>query len=301
MAQSAEKDAEFPRRPFKMNFDWIYFLSFIFGLLFLYWFVFLIAVWLKGYFTDIKLDRWFHGKRGFSGYILGAFTGAVTPFCSCTTVPIFAGMVDNNIKHGYAISFLIASPTINPPALILFYALFGGQLTLTYAAVCFTIAIVGGMILGNERFKSSLIEIFMVNEDDGFRWSEVNRQYVGFLKSLAPVIVIAAAIATGLKGWQPSDAFLGYTSGSTFAIPLSVVSGGILYADIAMLLPIGQLFLDKGLDVGLVFSFMMAASGVGLPSVLLLTRIFKKDLLGFYLLTIFTLFTTAGFFISWIL
>ena len=297
MAQSAEKDAEFPRRPFKMNFDWIYFLSFIFGLLFLYCFVFLIAVWLKGYFTDIKLDRWFHGKRGFSGYILGAFTGAVTPFCSCTTVPIFAGMVDNNIKHGYAISFLIASPTINPPALILFYALFGGQLTLTYAAVCFTIAIVGGMILGNERFKSSLIEIFMVNEDDGFRWSEVNRQYVGF----APVIVIAAAIATGLKGWQPSDAFLGYTSGSTFAIPLSVVSGGILYADIAMLLPIGQLFLDKGLDVGLVFSFMMAASGVGLPSVLLLTRIFKKDLLSYYLLTIFTLFTTAGFFISWIL
>ena len=301
MAQSAEKDAEFPRRPFKMNFDWIYFLSFIFGLLFLYWFVFLIAVWLKGYFTDIKLDRWFHGKRGFSGYILGAFTGAVTPFCSCTTVPIFAGMVDNNIKHGYAISFLIASPTINPPALILFYALFDGQLTLVYAIVCFTIAVVGGMILGNERFKSSLIEIFMVNEDDGFRWSEVNRQYVGFLKSLAPVIVIAAAIATGLKGWQPSDAFLGYTSGSTFAIPLSVVSGGILYADIAMLLPIGQLFLDKGLDVGLVFSFMMAASGVGLPSVLLLTRIFKKDLLSYYLLTIFTLFTTAGFFISWIL
>jgi len=166
VAQSAEKDAEFPRRPFKMNFDWIYFLSFIFGLLFLYWFVFLIAVWLKGYFTDIKLDRWFHGKRGFSGYILGAFTGAVTPFCSCTTVPIFAGMVDNNIKHGYAISFLIASPTINPPALILFYALFGGQLTLTYAAVCFTIAIVGGMILGNERFKSSLIEIFMERPED---------------------------------------------------------------------------------------------------------------------------------------
>ena len=301
MAQSAEKDAEFPRRPFKMNFDWIYFLSFIFGLLFLYWFVFLIAVWLKGYFTDIKLDRWFHGKRGFSGYILGAFTGAVTPFCSCTTVPIFAGMVDNNIKHGYAISFLIASPTINPPALILFYALFDGQLTLVYAIVCFTIAVIGGMILGNERFKTSLIEIFMVNEDDGFRWSEVNRQYIGFLKTLAPVIVIAAAIATGLKGWQPSDAFLGYTSRSTFAIPLSVVSGGILYADIAMLLPIGQLFLDKGLDVGLVFSFMMAASGVGLPSVLLLTRIFKKDLLSYYLLTIFTLFTTAGFFISWIL
>ncbi len=284
-----------------MNFDWIYLLSFIFGLLFLYWFVFLFAVWLKGYFTDMKLDRWFNQSLGIGGYFLGAFAGAVTPFCSCTTVPIFAGMVGNNIKHGYAISFLIASPTINPPALILFYALFGGKLTFIYALVCFAIAVIGGMILGNERFKSSLVEIFMVNEDEGFRWSEVNRQYVGFLKSLAPVIVIAAAIATSLKGWQPSEAFLGYTSGNTSAIPLSVVSGGILYADIAMLLPIGQLFLDKGLDIGLVFSFMMAASGVGLPSLLLLTRIFKKDLLGFYLLTIFILFTLAGFFISWIL
>ena len=284
-----------------MHFDWTYFGTFIIGLLFLYWFVFLIAVWLKGYFTDIKLDLWFNGNMGFSGHILGAIIGAITPFCSCTTVPIFAGMVDNNIKHGYAISFLIASPTINPPALILFYALFGGQLTLIYAAVCFSIAIVGGMILGNPRFKSSLIEIFMVNGDEGFQWSEVNRQYLGFLKSLAPVIVIAAAIGTGLKGWQPSDGFLGFTSGSAFAIPLSVIAGGILYADIVMLIPIGELFLDKGLDTGLVFAFMMAASGVGLPSLLLLTRIFKKDLLGFYLLTIFVLFTTAGFFVSWIL
>lgn len=301
MAQSAEKDVKLSGRSSEMNFDWVYLLSFIFGLLFLYWFVFLIAVWLKGYFSDIKLDRWFHGKKGISGYILGAFAGAITPFCSCTTVPIFAGLVDNNIKHGYAMSFLIASPTINPPALILFYALFGGQLTLVYAIVCFTIAVIGGLILGNERFKSSLIEIFMVNEDEGFRWSEVNRQYVGFLKSLAPVIVIAAAIATGLKSWQPSDGFLGFTSGSVFAIPLSVIAGGILYADIAMLIPIGELFLDKGLNVGLIFAFMMAASGVGLPSLLLLTRIFKKDLLGFYLLTIFSLFTLSGFFISWIL
>ncbi len=284
-----------------MNFDWTYILSFIFGLLFLYWFVFLIAVWLKGYFSDMKLERWFSGKAGITGYVLGALTGAVTPFCSCTTVPIFAGMVDNNIKHGYAISFLIASPTVNPPALILFYALFGGKLTLIYASVCFVIAVLGGMILGNPRFKSSLIEIFILNEDEGFRWSEVNRQYGGFLKSLAPVIVIAAVIATGLKSWQPSNGFLGLTSGSVFAIPLSVIAGGILYADIAMLIPIGQLFLDKGFDTGLVFSFMMAASGVGLPSLLLLTRIFKKDLLGFYLLTIFILFTIAGFFISWML
>ena len=284
-----------------MSFDWIYFSQFIVGLLLLYWFVFLVAVWLKSYFTNVKISKYFQNRIGISGYFIGAFTGALTPFCSCTTVPIFAGMVDNNIRHGYAISFLIASPTINPPALILFYALFGSQLTWIYVFVCFTIAVIGGMILGSEKFKSLLIEILLIDDSDKFQLEEVNRQYLQFLKSLAPVIIIAAIIATTLKGWQPSEGFINITSDSFLSIPISVFAGGILYADIAMLLPIGQLFLDKGLDIGLVFAFMMSASGIGLPSLLLLTRIFKKELLGYYLITIFVLFICAGYFISWIM
>ena len=266
-------------------FNWTYFFTFIIGLFVLYWFVFLIAVWLKGYFNDLRLERWFGDDLGPIGYSLGALAGAVTPFCSCTTVPIFAGMIDSNVRLGYAVSFLIASPTLNPPALILFYALFGGEMTLIYAAICLAIAIVGGIILDRKNLRKYLIEIFFINEDESFNLKAVNQQYVGFLRSLAPVVVIAAAVATWLQCWTPGG----------------VAVGGVVYADIAMLIPIGQLFLDKGLDIGLVFAFMMAASGVGLPSVLLLTRVFKKELLGLYLLTIFILFTGAGFFVSWII
>ena len=146
-----------------------------------------------------------------------------------------------------------------------------------------------------------MIEILVIDESDKFQLEEVNRQYLQFLKSLAPVIIIAAIIAPALKGWQPSEGFINITSDSFLSIPISVFAGGILYADIAMLLPIGQLFLDKGLDIGLVFAFMMSASGIGLPSLLLLTRIFKKELLGYYLITIFVLFICAGYFISWIM
>ena len=145
------------------------------------------------------------------------------------------------------------------------------------------------------------IEIFLINEKNTFNLKAVNRQYIGFLRLLAPVIIIAAIIATWLQGWVPSDNLLYMLNGNKSAIPLSVGLGGIVYADIAILIPIGQLFLDKGLDIGLVFAFMMAASGVGLPSVLLLTRVFKKQLLSLYLLTIFILFTVAGFFVSWLL
>jgi|TARA_Y100000310_G_scaffold177939_2_gene177942 hypothetical protein len=283
-------------------FNWTYFFTFIIGLCVLYWFVFFIAVWLKSYFNDLRLEHWFGKDLGPIGYGLGALTGAVTPFCSCTTVPIFSGMIDSNVRLGYAISFLIASPTLNPPALILFYALFGGQMTLVYAAVCLVIAIVGGIILDREQLRKYLIEIFLINEDESFNLQAVNQQYVVFLRSLAPVVVIAAALATWLQSWTPSESLLSVLNHyQNAAIPGAVGIGGAVYADIAMLIPIGQLFLDKGLDIGLVFAFMMAASGVGLPSVLLLTRVFKKELLGLYLLTIFMLFTGAGFFVSWIL
>lgn len=283
-------------------FDWTYFFKFIIGLFVLYWFVFLIAVWLKGFLNELRLERWFGSKTGPLGYVLGASAGAVTPFCSCTTVPIFAGMIDSNIRLGYALSFLIASPTLNPPALFLFYALFGGKVTLIYIAICLTIAVVGGILLDRGSLQKYLIEIFFINEEDSFTLKAVNRQYVTFLRSLAPVVIIAAFLATWLQSWAPSEPILSVLDHyQTAAIPGAVIVGGVVYADIAMLIPIGQLCLEKGLSTGLVFSFMMAASGVGLPSALLLTRVFKKELLVLYLITIFVLFTIAGFFVSWII
>jgi hypothetical protein len=262
----------------------------------------MIAVWLKLKLTDIQLDNWFANKHGFTGYIISALAGSITPFCSCTTIPIFTGMIDSKLRHGWAITFLIASPTINPPAIIIFYALFDIKLTIIYVLVCFTIAIIGGVILSANWWSKYIIDFLMIDDEtEKFNIKVVNLQYFNLLKTLVPIILIAALIATFLHEWIPSTELIAnIKQNQLFAIPISVVLGGIVYADIPLLIPIGKTLVSKGLDTGLIFSFMMAASGVGLPSIILLTRIFKKELLFAYLITIYILFVLAGFFISWI-
>ncbi len=269
----------------------------------LYWLVFVVAVWIKIYLHEVRISGWFAHDLGLKGYFLGALAGAATPFCSCTTVPIFVGMIESDVRLGYAVSFLIASPTLNPPAIILFGALFGWQLTGIYIGMCLLIAVLGGLLLSGEKWQKYLIEMFYVPDEGGrFSFKEVNRQYGQFLRALAPVIVLAAGIATWLNGWEPSLELLEFAgTHSVAAMPGAIGLGGVIYADIGMLIPIGRLLIDKGLDVGLIFGFMMAASGVGLPSILILTRIFKKELLGRYLATIFVLFTLAGWLVAWII
>jgi len=187
-------------------FSWPYFFTFIAGMLVLYWLVFVVAVWMKGYLHELRVNRWFDRELGFGGYILGALAGAATPFCSCTTVPIFAGMIENDVRLGYAMSFLIASPTLNPPAILLFWALFGGQLTLVYMGVCFMIAVAGGLILGTRNLDDQLIEFLYIPDGPGhFQLGEVSRQYLSFLRTLGPVLVLAAAGAAWLQGWVPSS------------------------------------------------------------------------------------------------
>ena len=284
-------------------FSWSYFFTFVGGMLIVYWLVFVIAVWLKGFLSDQRVSNLFGTASGMRGYLLGAATGAVTPFCSCTTIPLFAGMIESDIKPGYAMSFLIASPTLNPPAILLFWALFGGQLTLIYVGVCFMIAVAGGLFLGTRDLDNELIEfLYIPDVPTPFQFGEVSKQYLLFLRSLGPILLLAAAGAAWLQGWAPSPELLtSIVNHENIMLPGAVGLGGVIYADIGFLIPIGHLLLDKGLSAGVVFAFMMAASGVGLPSLLLLSRLFSKKLMAMYIATLFILFTLGGWLVSlWI-
>jgi hypothetical protein len=285
------------------TFSWTYFFTFIGGMLVVYWMVFVIAVWLKGFLSDQRVSNWLGSGPSVKGYFMGAATGAITPFCSCTTIPLFAGMIESDIRPGYAMSFLIASPTLNPPAILLFWALFGGQLALVYIGVCFMIAVAGGMFLGTRNLDNQLIEFLYIPVGPApFHIGEVSRQYLIFLRSLGPILLLAAAGAAWLQGWAPSSELVAtVVNHENIILPGAVGLGGIIYADIGFLIPIGHLLLGKGLSAGVVFAFMMAASGVGLPSLLLLSRLFSKKLMAMYIATLFTLFTLGGWLVSlWI-
>jgi uncharacterized protein len=283
------------------SFSWRYFSLYTAGMIALYWTVFILAAWVRGFVAHKHASQWFTKKIGIFGYFIGAGIGAITPFCSCTTIPVFLGLIESRVTLGYCISFLIASPLIDPPAVVLFLALFGLKLTCLYVILCMGISIIGGLVLGRKCFLPYVGGMFgSENQQEcRFDFKSANTGYLHFLPKLIPVILIAATVATFLKGWIPPQGLFEYIGRhSALAIPTASVLGGAIYSEIGLLLPMGKLFMAKGLNEGIVFTFLMAAAGISIPSILLLSRIMRVPMLIVYVFTSLGLFTLCGYAIS---
>jgi uncharacterized protein len=281
-----------------LRFSLGYFSTYTAGMLALYWVVLLIAFWIRSRIDIDRLPQWLTRGKGPAGYVLAALAGAATPFCSCTTVPFFVGMLESDVRLGCAVSFLIASPLIHPPAVVLMAALFGLRDTVLYVAMCLAVAMLGGSLLSAGSLRKHLVEFLMIPEErPAFSLKAATLGFFRFLPSLLPALLLSGAMAALLKDWIPSEAFLDAAQRIRWAaIPIAVLSGGLLHADIGMLLPIGRMFVTKGFDRGIAFAFMMAASGSGIPSIILLSRVFRLKLLLAYLFCLGTLIVAAGYF-----
>ncbi len=276
---------------------WAYFLVFVATMAVLYAVAFGLGIRMKLWLSQARVERLLARRSPWSANAAAALFGALTPFCSCTTVPIFAGMLESDVRLGSAMSFLIASPTINPPALVLLLAVFGWKLTLYYCAAVAVVALAGGAILGQRRLTGLVYE-FLFLDDEGGRvgWRALAAGYGRFLKRFAPAIVIAAAIATVLRGWVPSDRVLLALSGAgLLSVPLVVGLGAALYADVILLIPIAHTLVLKGVPEGTVVAFTMAASGLGLPSLLLLSRLLHRKLIAIYVVVLVLLLVGVGY------
>lgn len=289
--------------PFSHLTGLAYFIYFVTGMLLLYGLTYALSMRLKYYLSEARVEKFLLGKSGMRGNILAAFFGAITPFCSCTTVPIFSGMLESNIRTGYAMSFLIASPTINPPALILIWTFFGWEITLYYTAAVFIAAVLGGLVLGQKRLSGYVHEVFLFTEDPGkLKWKELLKGYLQFLRGFILIILLAAVIATFLKSWTPPEGFiLGILSRDYLAVPIGVGIGLFLYSDLILIIPIASALVLKGIDHGTVFAFVMAASGIGLPSLLLLSKLVHRKLLLYYVLLMCLLLIALGYILNLII
>lgn len=276
---------------------WGYFLAFVAGMLVLYAVAFGLGVKMRGWLSQARVERLLTRRAPFASNLLATAFGAVTPFCSCTTVPIFAGMLDSGVRLGPAMSFLIASPTINPPALLLLLAVFGWRTTLYYCAAVLVVALAGGGILGQRRLAGLVYE-FLLPDDEGGRvsWKTLAAGYAHFMKRFWVAVVVAAIFATLLRGWVPSDRLLLALSGAgLLSVPLFVGVGAALYVDVILLVPIAHTLVLKGVPEGSVLAFTMAASGLGLPSLLLLSRVIHRKLVAIYVAVVATLLVGVGY------
>ena len=282
-----------------LNFNSLeYFLYFVGGLSALYWLAFVLASWLIYRFQENRFIPFLQKLPPALQAIVGVMAGLITPFCSCSTIPIFLGLLESDLPKRTAMCFLIASPLVSPPAFILSLTLLGPVLTVFYLLSAITISFIGGTILASEALKQQIKDFLYFPDDqlDQFHFRAANSGALRFVLSISPALIIAAIVAVFLKQWGIPVGLIHFLQNNTgWSIPLASLIGGVLYADLTMIIPIANEALLQDLPAGVVLPFLMAASGIGIPSLILLNRIFKWSLMTVYILTVFIMINLMGF------
>jgi len=250
--------------------------------------IFVVAV-IRSQFTPERTRRLLSHRAEYIGNVLAALLGIVTPFCSCSAVPLFIGFVESGIPLGVTFSFLVSSPMVNEVALILLWGLFGWKIALIYIATGVTVAIVAGIAIGKfkmERFVQDYVYSMKVGAglEQRMSWldrSRYARDYtVSLLRKIWPYVVVGIAIGGFIHGYAPEGFLLKYAGpGNPFGVVVAVLIGVPLYSNAAGVIPIVQALMVKGMGMGTVLAFMMAVTALSLPEAVILKNVLKMRLL----------------------
>lgn len=267
---------------------------------------------IRSYFSPERTRQILSHKKEFIGNIFAALLGVVTPFCSCSAVPLFIGFVEVGIPLGITISFLIASPMVNEIAIVLLWGLFGWKITLIYIGTGLFIAILGGFIIGKlklEKWVESYVyqmhagqgqEIIKKTFRERIQYARMNTKDI--LKRIWLFIIIAIGIGGFIHGYVPEN-FLAQYAGpqNPFAVPVAVALGVPLYSSAAGIIPIVYALMEKGLSIGTVLAFMMAVTALSFPEMIILRKVLKVPLLGVFIGILTVAIITVGYLFNIIL
>ncbi len=249
---------------------------------------------IRTFFSAERTRALLGGKRVGIGNVLAALLGIVTPFCSCSAVPLFIGFVESGIPLGVTFSFLIAAPVINEVALVLLFGLFGWRVAALYVASGLTIAIIAGLIIGRlrlERWVEGFVWEMQVgavqDESAKLAWEERIARAVDAVREIVRkvwlYVVIGIAVGAGIHGFVPTDALAGLMGKSAWwSVPVAVLIGIPLYSNAAGMIPIVSALIEKGASLGTALAFMMAVVGLSLPEMIILRRVLKPQLLAVF-------------------
>jgi len=249
---------------------------------------------LVRYYLPIEKIRDFLTSKKFYGldYFLASLFGALTPFCSCSSIPLFIGFLEAKIPLGVTFAFLITSPLINEVALALFVGLFGWKVTIVYAVSGIAIGMIGGYILGKLNLDKYVEEfIWQIKANNNSLQTKklppkqvlaiVSKEALNITKQIIPYLLAGIALGALIHGYVPQGFFEKYiTKENLFAVPLAVIIGIPLYSNASGVIPIIQALVAKGIPLGTALAFMMATVGLSLPEALILKKVMKWPLLA---------------------
>jgi len=262
---------------------------------------------VNSYFTPERTRALLSGRHEGVGNVLAALLGIVTPFCSCSAVPLFIGFVQAGVPLGVTFSFLISAPMVNEIALALLFALFGWKIAVLYLVLGLTIAVFSGYIIGRLKMEAHLEDwvrnmphISVTAEGDTLTLTD--RIHAGFASvreivgKVWPYVLAGIAIGAGIHGYVPQDFMASFMGKEAWwAVPVSVLIGVPMYANAAGIIPIVEALLTKGAALGTVLAFMMSVIALSLPEMIILRKVLKIRLIATFVGVVATGIMLVGF------
>ncbi|PIW91220.1 MAG: permease, partial [Candidatus Nealsonbacteria bacterium CG_4_8_14_3_um_filter_39_7] len=248
---------------------------------------------LRHYLPIEKLRNFLASRKWYGAdYLLASIFGAITPFCSCSSIPLFIGFLKAGIPLGVTLSFLITSPLVNQVAVVLFAGLFGWKITIFYVISSIMLGVVGGFILGKLKLEKYVVDyVWQIKCQKAETKNQKEKVAVlirkfwreGFdlTKKIAPYVFLGIAVGAAIHGFVPVGFFEKHiTAENLFAVPLATILAVPMYANAVGVIPIMQSLVEKGIPLGTALAFIMAVVGLSLPEALILKRVMKIKLLA---------------------
>jgi len=260
-------------------------------LLLLFVLIFVIGV-IRTFLPQQKIKLWM-GKRGVAGHFYASLFGAVTPFCSCSSIPIFLGFLEAGIPLGVTFSFLITSPLINEYLVILMLGFFGWKITALYVLSGMAIGITSGFILGRMNLERYLVADLIVKKENinkeessqtfagrlKFGWGEA----VSITRKIWLWVLIGVGVGAAIHNYVPQEAIQGVIHrAGIFSVPIAVIIGVPMYGSCAAIVPVAVVLFQKGIPLGTALAFMMAITALSLPEAIMLRRAMRLNLIAIF-------------------
>lgn len=254
--------------------------------------IFLIS-YIQSYFPPERSKRILGRFKGLGANIIGALLGTITPFCSCSSIPIFIGFTRAGLPLGVTFSFLISSPMVDIASIVLIMSIFGPEIAVIYTIVGLIIAVVGGTIIEKLRMDDQVAD-FVKGSEQAIGESETLsqkerlrfalREMWATFKKVFPFILAGVAIGALIHNWIPQEIIeLVLGDGNPFAVVLATLIGAPIYADIFGTIPIAEALYLKGVGLGTILAFMMSVTTLSIPSLTMLSRVVKPKLLAIFI------------------
>ena len=248
--------------------------------------------YIQTYFPPERTKRILSRYHGFTANTLGALLGTVTPFCSCSSIPIFIGFTNSGLPISVSFSFLLSSPLVDVASIILLASIFNWKIAIAYVLVGLILAVICGTIIGKMKMEkyieayvteSGVTELANQQRTRGERIRISKDQVLWIISQVWPYVLIGVGIGAGIHNWIPTEWVTGLLgSAHWYSVPLATLIGIPIYADIFGTLPIAEALVARGAGLGTVLSLMMGITALSLPSIIMLKKVVKPRLLGLF-------------------